>query len=36
MTAATIGKRMLDARSGTLSLTVLVMRAPTAVKASKV
>ncbi|CAN6205473.1 unnamed protein product [Urochloa humidicola] len=36
MSMITSGKRMLDAAGGALSLTVLVMRAPTAAKASEV
>ncbi|CAN6175502.1 unnamed protein product [Urochloa humidicola] len=36
MSMITAGKRMLDAAAGALSLTVLVMRAPTAAKASEV
>ncbi|KAF8700321.1 hypothetical protein HU200_034253 [Digitaria exilis] len=36
MSMVTAGKRMLDASGGALSLTVLVMRAPTAAKASEV
>ncbi|CAL5062625.1 unnamed protein product [Urochloa decumbens] len=36
MSMIAAGKRMLDAAAGALSLTVLVMRAPTAAKASEV